>query len=172
MAELRLAVAAQVKAEDEVKRLDAELKRAKATLLTIKEKLLPEKMAACRLKKFATDDGIEVDVREEYRVSIPKEGERRPECFAWLDAYAAIVKRQIIITFDKEQEARARMVEARLARYKDPLPMVTELEVHAATLGAMANERYREGKALPECFKPFPQKIAKIKHTTKHGGEL
>lgn len=65
-------VALQLTREGEVSRLEAELKAAKADLLDISDRKLPEALKNARTKKFVTDDGKTVELKEELTISLPK----------------------------------------------------------------------------------------------------
>ena len=70
LAEVSALAKQQWEAALEVARLEDALKVAKQNLRRISEEDLPEAMKQCGVKKFVTDDDLEIDLKEEITVGI------------------------------------------------------------------------------------------------------
>lgn len=153
----------QKEAEAEVERCAEELKAAQNKLKDISERQLPEMMDTAELTTCETKDGILVKIREKIRGSIPK-GKERP-AFEWLERHGhdKLIKRRVIIEFNREDQAWARKFAADCARRKRPLNAKTEETIHPSTLASFVTEQLQEGVDVPlATFGVFRQRLADI----------
>lgn len=158
------AVARRLKTEEaEVARLEDELQKAKETLRHTAEHELPGLMETAGMTKFALEEGTEIVVNEVLRGSIPKS--RAEEAFTWLEEHnsGALIKREVVIEFDRDEEAWAKKFLADLAKRKKPVRSQVKKAVHPQTLLAYLREQLGEGVSIPlELFGVFRQRIAKV----------
>lgn len=153
----------QKQAEAEVAQLEEQLKAAQNKLKDIAERRLPEMMDAAEVTTCETRDGIVVKVREKIRGSIPK-GRERP-AFDWLEerGHDSLIKRRVIIEFNRDDAAWARKFEADMRKRKRPLNAKIEETIHPSTLSSFITERLQEGDDVPlETFGVFRQRSAVI----------
>lgn len=117
--------------------------------------------------KFDLGDGRELQIKEEIRASIA--GEKRAPAIHWLDEhdYGHIVKRQVVIEFQKGDTERCEaFLEAvkELEEHLGTLVVKTNFTVHHATLTSWVKEQLSEGVDLPvDVFGIFRQRTAKVK---------
>lgn len=164
LAELSKLADQQADADREVKRLEADLAKAKDKLRSISEQELPTLMDALGMEKFKTTSGLEIDIREVIRASIPKA--RADEAYKWLDenGHASIIKRMFAVSFGRDEEKWARKFAADLRRRKRDLAVDDIKKVESATLRAFVKGQLEAGVDIPmELFGVFRQRIAKIK---------
>jgi hypothetical protein len=129
-------------------------------------RLIPDEMKRLGLEKLTTPDGLEVESKREVNANISKE--RESTAFAWLNAngHGSLIKREIKISFNRDQEIEARkLLETLQADY----PAATENQtVHNSTLKAWVKEMLNKGVAIPqETFGVFDRQVAKIKQAKK-----
>lgn len=152
----------QADAEAEVARLETDLKSAIERLNEIAEREIPSLMDEVGVKEFKTSSGLSIIIDEKMRASIPKA--RSGEAVAWLEAngHADLVKRKIVIEFNKDEEERAKEFMAKIA--EDNLRVSDENTVHPQTLSAFVKEQLKKGVDVPmELFGAFWQRKSKIK---------
>lgn len=155
----------QAEAEREVKKLTADLARANERLKDIRERRLPAYMLELGLPEFKHTSGLHIMLKREVHASLPKDPERKAVGIKWLDdnGHGSIVKRQIVVDFDREHEKWALKVERNLRRYKEPLEIAVERNVHGGTLKSFIKNMIKEGRAVPmELFQAYEQTIAVI----------
>jgi hypothetical protein len=148
-------------AELEVAKLEAALTAAKARVTDFAEHQIPELMDEIGIKTITTTSGFRVDVRKIIRASIPAGS--KDEAMKWLDdhGHSGLIKRSILVAFDRTQEKEARKLEEQLGKKFENVK--TELKVEPSTLRSFIGERLANGDEIPlELFGAFQQRIAKI----------
>ena len=70
--------------EDEIAALEEQLKTKKAEADDIGSRVIPELLAEQGLSEIKLADGSKVSVKKEYRCTLPKDEERRAQCYKWL----------------------------------------------------------------------------------------
>ena len=154
----------QQRAEAEVARLEAELKKAKENLTRISEGLLPELMDELGMEHFKTTSGIEIAIEEKIHASIPKA--RNAEAIAWLDdnEHSGSVKRQFVIRFNRDEQAWANRFAADLRKRKKKVDAEMNHSIHPSTLRALMKELLERGDDVPlELFGIHRRRVSKIK---------
>jgi hypothetical protein len=114
--------------------------------------------------KLVLKDGRTLEVKEEIRSSIA--GDKRVPAINWLDAndYGHIVKRELVFSFAKGDDASFEKFQTAVKEIKMPLVMKENYSVHHATLNAWVKEQLGDGVELPkETFGIFRQRSAKVK---------
>lgn len=153
---------AQAKAEAEVRRIEADLQKAREHLRDISERQLPDLMDEIGLETFKTRSGLTIKVKETIRASIPKA--KAPQAFAWLKAhnFGALIKRSVSIAFGKgEDELADNFVSELESKYGYDVD--DKSNVHPATLSSFVKEKLENGEELPlDLFGVHRQRVTKI----------
>lgn len=153
-------------AEELVHAAEEQLAAAKAAYKDIVEVRIPAATDGMD-GKFNLGDGRELQVKEEIRASIA--GEKRAPAIKWLDdhEYGHIVKRQLILQFERGEEEKTQKVLQHLRALEPevgPLVVKENYSVHPQTLVAWVKEQLSEGQDLPvDVFGIYRQRTAKIK---------
>lgn len=141
--------------------LQAKLKVEQERLRNIMWTKLPAMMKDMKLKSFKTLDGLDIDLKDEVQCSISEE--RRASAIGWLEAnkHEGIIKREISIAFNKDQQEQADKLMAELAgRFAG---LGEKKTVHPSTLKAFVKEMLTTGKSIPtDIFAIRQFEIAKI----------
>lgn len=148
-------------AELEAAKLEEQLAAAKAKVTDLAERQIPEMMDGLGMKTFTTKSGFRVDVKRTIRASIPAGNKDR--AMKWLDdhGHSGLIKRSILVAFDRDQEKEARKLEAQLGKKFENVK--TDLKVEPSTLRSFIGEQLEKGEAIPlELFGAWEQRIAKI----------
>lgn len=148
-------------AELEAAKLEAQLAAAKAKVADLSERQIPELMDSLGMKTFTTTAGFRVDVKRTIRASIPAANKDR--AMKWLDdnGHSGLIKRAIMVAFDRDQEKEAAKLETQLAKKFENVR--TDLRVEPSTLRAFIGEQLAAGSPIPlELFGAWEQRIAKI----------
>lgn len=122
-------------------------KKLKAAHEQIAVEQLPELFEQVGIEEIKTRSGLPLRLKNKIFTSISKG--RKPKAIAWLDAngQGGMVKRCVIIDFDKTQEAK---VEALLRLIGKGWPNNrTELDVHSATVKAFVTRQLADGREIP-----------------------
>lgn len=152
------------RAQREVNELEAQLKRAQERVRDLRERMLPEVMATTGQRVLTVRDR-KLTLVDEVRASLPKDPEKRAAALSWVDGngHGSIVKRRIVVAFDRDHEAWARKVERNLRRYKEPLDVAVDRDIHHSTLKSWIGQMLAEGVDVPlPLFQGFIQPIVKI----------
>lgn len=151
-------------AQLEAARIEEQLKAANAKVTDLAEKQIPDLMDQIGMRTFTTSDGFKVDVRETIRASVP--AAKKEAAMQWLDdnGHSGLIKRSILVAFDRQQEKEARKLEAQLSKKFENVK--TDLKVEPSTLRAFIGEQLEKGEAIPlDLFGAWRQRIAKITAT-------
>lgn len=165
LAEVSALAKQQWEAALEVARLEDALKVAKQNLRRISEEDLPEAMKQCGVKKFVTDDDLEIDLKEEITVGIA--APRREEAYQWLvdHDYGGIIKSDLELLFNREDRAKAEKLAESLR--KKGYDVTMNSAIHPQTLKAFVKERIADTESdveFPlELFGARPYNVAKVK---------
>lgn len=128
---------------------EAELvvKKLQETHRQIAEEQLPELFEQVGMKELTTLKGLPLKLKNKVYTSISKG--RKPAAIAWLDAngQGGMVKRCVIIDFDKTQETKVKAL-LRLIGRGWPNNR-TELDVHGSTVKAFVTRQLADGKKIP-----------------------
>jgi hypothetical protein len=134
------------RADEEVERLEEELKKAKAAARELREVKIPERMEDMEVEELTTKSGVKVKIEEKVSAS-PKKDDRE-SAWDWLEdnGHGALVKRQAIFAFGKgeDEEKAAREMIAGASR-----PGRFERGVHPSTLSSWVREQLEEGTEIP-----------------------
>lgn len=140
--EIARLVALQIVREGEVDRLTAELKKAKEDLLDISDRKLPEALKNARTKKFVTDDGKTVEVKEDLKIELPKK--RLPEIIEKLREweYGELVANTLTCTIEKGKDNLAGEIMAKAEEIG--LDMHRTESVNAGSVKKILRDRTKE----------------------------
>lgn len=153
----------QLELEQRIKKGNTLLKELNQQRMKIAEIDLPEAMAAIHIAEFALETGQGIKVTEKLYASIPKKN--KPEAIKWLIKHkqSALVSTNIVLMFDKGEQAKVNMMLKRLEKYN---PVVDE-SVNTGSVKSMIKEMTRNTDTpidVPlELFGAFWKKTAEIK---------
>ena len=153
----------QEQAEIKVEKSEEQLKLDKKELTRIAEKVFPELLHALEMTEDITVGGLRVQLAEKLRGSIPVA--HRDEALKWLnkEGHGHIIKRQIIIEFNKDEEKWADKFMRDCKQRKKQLNMIVKRTVHSQTLQAWSREMLEDGEDFPmELFGIFLQTFTKV----------
>ena len=148
--------------QEDVERLEDELKNFKKAYYRVTDELLPEALEELNLEKFTLKDGSEIAVKPVYAASIPKD--KRNEAYDWLRVHGDgdIIKNNVTVTFGKgeDQDAQAFML---MCGDQGFTPQQQE-KIEPMTLKAWVREKVEAGHPIPlELFGAFISQRATIK---------
>lgn len=137
----------QLELEQELARLEEDLKTKKEELRQISQIDLPEAMAEIGMSAFTLDGGAKVTVKPFYNCSIPKE--RYDEAMSWLrdNGHADLIKNTISVDFGKGEDDRAASFKTNLR--EQGTSYTDKTGVHPQTLRAFVREQVETGQPLP-----------------------
>jgi hypothetical protein len=126
---------------------ELKVKKLKAQHEQIAVEQLPELFEQVGMKELTTLRGLPLKLSNRVYTNVSKG--RKPAAIAWLDAngHGGMVKRQVIIDFDKTQEDKVKAL-LRLIGKGWPNNR-TELDVHGTTVKAFVKKQLEEGIAIP-----------------------
>lgn len=153
-------------AEKAVAEAEEELKERKKELARLSGQVMPELMQEARMTKLVTEDGIEVTIDEKLRASIPADIEKATKALDWLEnvGEGGAVKREMKISFGKDEDKWADKFERDCSQRKKPLNMERKRFVHPNTLAKVLGDRFANGEPVEETlFSLHRQKTTKIK---------
>jgi hypothetical protein len=152
----------------EVEDLELQLKNKKEELRKLTEVTLPDLMSAVGMKKFETDAGAKIEVRDFVNGSLPKDAQKRAEALDWLVNNGAgdLIKNSFSVKMNREQQTEA----VDLYAYLKALGVDFERkeDVHPQTLAAEARQRMKDGMSVPlETLGLYAGKHAKVSKSSK-----
>ncbi len=166
LAQIKATAEQQERAEVKVEKSEAQLKEDKKELVRIAEKVFPELLNALEMTEDITVGGLRVQLAEKLRGSIPVA--HKDEAFKWLneEGHGHIIKRQMIIEFNKDEEKWAAKFMRDCKQRKKQLNMTVKRTVHPQTLQAWSREMLGDGEDFPmELFGIFLQTFTKVSRT-------
>ena len=146
--------------------LDEQLKTAKAKLLELTDRDLPDMMAEVGITNFTLADGSKLDVKQTYGARIPVV--HRDAAFAWLKekGHDDIIKNLVSVPFGRGEDSLATDF-INLAQKNGYAPDQKK-EVHPQTLKAFVKEQLEKGQEVPmDLFGVFTGQRASIKRGSK-----
>lgn len=148
-------------AQREADNLELKLSRAKAKVRDLMEEQIPELMLPLGQEILRTRNGLVVELKDDVHARIS--ADNQPEAHKWLDdhGHGKMIKRKVVVTFDREQEEEARKL---LGELRASYPYSRqESKVEPQTLKAWARRQLEDGNAVPEdLFGIYVRKIARI----------
>jgi hypothetical protein len=152
--------------EGKVAELDEQLKTAKAKLLELTDRDLPDMMAEVGITNFTLADGSKLEVKQTYGARIPVV--HRDAAFAWLKekGHDDIIKNLVSVPFGRGEDSLATDF-INLAQKNGYAPDQKK-EVHPQTLKAFVKEQLEKGQEVPmDLFGVFTGQRASIKRGLK-----
>lgn len=137
----------QVELEDQVAKLEEELKEAKKQLAFVSQVELPNALAEIGLTSLTLTNGAKIETKEKYYASIPAEKKR--EAFDWLQEhnYDSIIKNVVKCEFGKGENDSAK--EAMRELVSLGLRPVNDQSVHPMTLKSFVKDLFERGEEFP-----------------------
>ena len=135
--------------EDMIKSAEKHLKDLKAKADDIGSRVIPELLAEQGLTSLKLADGSSVSVKKEYRCTLPKDEDRRAQCYKLLrdQGLGDIIKNNVFVTFGKGEDDKAQQL-LDLAAENGFEPQ-QKSDVAWATLTALFKERIESGLDMP-----------------------
>ena len=153
-------------AEAQAASVTERLEAIKMRITDLSERQIPELMDSLGVAHFRTTSGFEISVRKTIRASIPVS--RREEAMEWLDAHGhgGIVKRNITVGFNRDQEQDAATLESELGeRFEN---VKTDRKVEPSTLRAFIAGQLEAGAEVPlDLFGAWEQRVARVSRSDK-----
>lgn len=158
---LDLLISEQRSAEEDVEKLESELRTAKGRLTDVSERQLPELMDEMGLVEFVTKKGFKIKIKKTLRCSIA--GDRKRPAMAWLTnhGHGDIVKKTVTVPFMTGQEKQS---DELLEELKERFGTAgQDSKVENSTLRSLLTQLMKKGVEVPmDVFGIFEQKTAKI----------
>ena len=151
--------ATQLMLEEEIARLEKELKAYQGKLDEVSEVKIPELMDILGIMEFKLTNGLKLSVKPYYSGKITS-----PEALEWLDTsgHSDIIKGSVTIPFPKGFDKESLHVFEAAAKAIGLTADVRE-EVHSSTLRAWIREMVEGGQAFPrELFNVYVGKRTKL----------
>ena len=152
--------------EGKVAELEEQLRTAKAKLLELTDRDLPDMMAGGGITNFTLADGSKLEVKQTYGARIPVV--HRDAAFAWLKekGHDDIIKNLVSVPFGRGEDSLATDF-INLAQKNGYAPDQKK-EVHPQTLKAFVKEQLEKGQEVPmDLFGVFTGQRASIKRGSK-----
>ena len=152
--------------EGKVAELEEQLRTAKAKLLELTDRDLPDMMAEGGITNFTLADGSKLEVKQTYGARIPVV--HRDAAFAWLKekGHDDIIKNLVSVPFGRGEDSLATDF-INLAQKNGYAPDQKK-EVHPQTLKAFVKEQLEKGQEVPmDLFGVFTGQRASIKRGSK-----
>ena len=133
--------------EEAIAALEADLKKAKKSLMKMTDEDLPTMLAEIGLSSMTLDDGSEVSVKQTYGASILVDN--RPKAYQWLrdNGFGDIVKNTVSCSFGMGEDEKAEQFRS-IAEERGYLAE-QDTSVHSSTLRAWVKERVENGDDFP-----------------------
>tara|TARA_R110002153_G_scaffold54516_1_gene151771 strand:+ start:420 stop:980 length:561 start_codon:yes stop_codon:yes gene_type:complete len=149
--------------EDEIASLEEQLKAKKLEADDISSRIIPELLHEQGLSEIKLSDGSKVAVKKEYRCTLPKDEDKRAQCYKWLrdQGLGDIIKNNVFVTFGKGEDDKAEQL-LNLAAENGFNPQ-QKSDVAWNTLTALFQERVESGLDMPsEVFSTWIKDKTKI----------
>lgn len=153
----------QERLEAEIEDLEGQLEKKKTELKSIANREIPELLSGLT-GSLLLPDGRTVEIAEYLRASIA--GDKAGPATKWVEdhGHSSIIKREFVISFNKDDEGWAKKFEQDLRKRKRPLNVKIKRTIHPKTLESWVREQLKNGVALPkDIFGIYHQKISKVK---------
>ena len=135
--------------EDEIAKLEEQLKNKKAEADDISSRVIPELLAEQGLSEIKLADGSKVSVKQEFRCTLPKDDVKREQAYEWLrnEKLGDIIKNNVSVTFGKGEDNKAQsLIDLAVANGYEPSQ---KSDVAWNTLTALYEERVKAGLDMP-----------------------
>ena len=141
--------AEMVMLEDEIEKIEKELKKKKDELTQLSTKDMPELMAQCGVAAFKMQSGVELISDNFMSGSLPKEPTLRAIAMDFLSNNdgASLIKDTFTVELKKGDHEKAEAI-ASFLRDKKAL-FDRKMDVHAGSLKKYAKERLKKGMDMP-----------------------
>lgn len=163
LGEIALLAEKQMRLEDLVESLEAELKDAKRELEEVSTTKLPDALTAVGMGGgFTLTNGGKVEVTPFYSASIKEEN--RQKAHEWLrkHGFASLIRHDVIVEYAPGDDAKAQKLVQQLIKSKAHFDETEK--VHSQTLKAFIREQVESGVKVPlVLFGAFVGRKAKIK---------
>lgn len=147
--------------EDYLAKIEALSKAATASLVEVRERLLPDAMDNAGVKSIQLKDGSSLSVSMKYIGSISKDNEEA--ALEWFKSSGRIGAVTPILTVDTQKGHLEQAEGIYKMLIERDISCTLKPSVHWQTLRAVVRELYEAGDAIPECLSTYVINEAKIK---------
>ena len=137
----------QLELEQELERAEDEVKRVKAELDQVRQVELPNALSELGVESWTLTNGFSITSKPKYFASIPKD--RKDEAFAWLEEHNldAVIKNVVSAEFGKgENDLAVQAVQELVSLGFRPQK---EMSVHPMTLKSLVKDLIERGVEFP-----------------------
>lgn len=152
-------------AQADIARAEDALEVAKKKAKLISEELIPQLLEERGINpddlRVTTKGGFTLEMKDFLNASVAQD--RMPGFIAWLEAHkhGGIVKREIVVSFNQNQEEAANELKAKLR--KEYPAVKSKGNIHHGTLKKWVRGRLEEGEEIPPAVVWSIAKVAKLK---------
>lgn len=160
----------QLDLEAEIAEKEKQLKALGAEHRELAWKQIPELMESIDLDFFRLKSGFEINVKDDLRLSIPKDPEKRAKVIEWLveNDGSYLIKEEFGFKFDKGQGDAAAEFAEYCEKYPGRLNMARAEGCETNSVKAFLKAKLEEGEDVPlDLLGGHRQTIAKIKKGKK-----
>ena len=148
--------------EDEMDRIEKELKKVKDEHDNLSSEVIPDILAEQGITSIKLADGSTIEVRKVFSCTIPKDPNKREACYEWLrqNGLGDIIKNNVGVDFGKGEDDRAKdFFSSALSQGYEPSQST---KVESSTIRAVFKERSEAGLAMSPDFNTFIKDKTKI----------
>ena len=141
----------QKELEAQITERQAEVKDLEAQVREISWKQIPELLDSLNMESFKLKDGSEITVKEDLRLSIPKDPERHAEVIAWLTENEGeyLIKEEFGFKFDKGQGDEAKQFAEYCEKYPGRVNSTHFEGVETNSVKAFLRSKLEDGEEVP-----------------------
>lgn len=140
---------ALVKAELDVLKAEAELKKAQDLRKDIEERQIPDAMREAGVEELKLAGGVVIGIEEVLGVTVRKDNKQRVLNWLEKEGHGGIIKRKLSVTFNKDQQDEASNLIKVLVE-EHGMPTKEEREYASQTLKKIVRERREAGLPVPD----------------------
>ena len=152
----------QVRREKAVLELQQKLEEATKKLNEIKEGELPDLMDELGFPEIALGNGYRLVVDMEYKISVPKDNQVAVANWFEKLGYGHDVRREFVISFNKEEEEWAKKFQSDLKRRKKKLRTSVVKTVPSATVRSRVIKLLEAGIEVSSAVSVFKRRVSKV----------
>lgn len=153
--------------QDEIQTLELcelDVKRAKTRVRHLAEEVIPNRMTELGCKEHVLLNGFKVELGTTYDIGITVDN--REAAYQWMDenGHGGLIKRDITIHFNRDQQDDARKLQKELQSRKFP-DVSEKASIHHSTLGSWGRKRLEAGEFMPPSITATRRPIVKVAKT-------
>lgn len=149
MAQLTKLAEAQLLAEDELAKAEANVLTCKKQLEEIAERQIPDLMESVGIETFTIAGGRTISIKEKIQASIPKDTEAK--AFKWIRKIGSgkMIKHILAVQLAMGEDELAEKITKAIKEEKPDLDIKDAEAIHASTLRSFVTRRLKAGEEVP-----------------------